>query len=114
MAIEKIMSVHHPYKFAAAFSLVPACRAKVTAEFYAPLIVFIAGDDDANDPAFCIKMGETKRKDGHPPLKVTVNLPFRHFHGWRMGYSHSAAQDTRRQIVGYLKGARWESGVEQK
>jgi len=94
MAIEKIMSVHHPYKFAAAFSLVPACRAKVTAEFYAPLIVFIAGDDDANDPAFCIKMGETKRKDGHPPLKVTVNLPFRHFHGWRMGYSHSAAQDT--------------------
>jgi dienelactone hydrolase len=124
MAIEKIMSVHHPYKFAAGFSLVPACRAKVTAEFYAPLAVFIAGDDDANDPAFCIKMGETKRKDGHPPLKVIVykgafhgymdNLPFRHFHGWRMGYSHSAAQDTRRQIVGYLKGDRWESGVEQK
>ncbi len=48
MAIEKIMSVHHPYKFAAGFSLVPACRAKVTAEFYAPLIVFIAGDDDAS------------------------------------------------------------------
>jgi hypothetical protein len=68
------------------------------------LIVFIAVDDDANDPAFCIKMGETKRKDGHPPLKVIVykgalhgymdNLPFRYVHGWRMGYSHSAAQDT--------------------
>ena len=42
------------------------------------------------------------------------NQPFRHFHGWRMGYSYSAAQDTHRQIVGYLKGDRWESGVEQK
>jgi dienelactone hydrolase len=124
MAIETIMSVHHPYKFVAGFSLVPACRAKVSAEFSAPLIVFIAGDDDANDPAFCIKMGETKRKDGHPPLKVIVyegashgymdNLPFRYFHGWRMGYSHSAAEDTRRQIVEHLKSDNWERGVEQK
>jgi len=42
------------------------------------------------------------------------NLPFRYFHGWRMGYSHSAAQDTRQQIVGHLKADTWESGVEQK
>ena len=69
-------------------------------------------------------MGETKRRDGHPPLKVIVykgafhgymdNLPFRYFDGWRMGYSRSAAQDTRQQIIGHLKGDAWESSVEQK
>jgi dipeptidyl aminopeptidase/acylaminoacyl peptidase len=32
MAVETIMSVHHPYKFVAGFSLVPACRAKVSAD----------------------------------------------------------------------------------
>jgi hypothetical protein len=50
--------------------------------------------------------------DGHPPLKVVVYQGA--FHGWRMGYSHSAAEDTQRQIAGHLKGDRWESGVEQK
>ncbi len=124
MALEPLMARNQPQKFAAGFSLVPACRDKVNVELAAPALVFIAGDDDANDPSFCIKMGETKRKDGHPPLKVIVysgafhgymdNVPFRYFMGWRMGYSHSAAQDTRRQILAYLKGESIQSGVDRK
>jgi len=40
------------------------------------------------------------------------NQPFRYFMGWRFGYSHSASEDTKRQIAAYLGGRHLEAGVE--
>ena len=122
--MEKSMARHHKHKFAAGFALVPNCATKKNDDFYAPMIAFIAGDDDANPASHCIEMGQKKRAADHPPLKVIVydgayhgymdNMPFRYFNGWRMGYSHSPTQDTKRQILAHLKGEPIQSGVERK
>lgn len=112
MALEDIMAVHHPNKFAGGFSLVPACAGKKTAKFYAPLVAFVAGNDDANAPSHCIEMAQMRRTNS-PPLSVTVyktalhgymdNLPSRTFHGWRMGYDPAAAADTKATVLESLR-----------
>src|SRR5262249_39415573 len=58
MALEEIIGRNHPHRFAGGFVLVPSCKDKKTARFYAPLAVFAAGHDDANDPKHCVEMAE--------------------------------------------------------
>jgi dienelactone hydrolase len=126
MAMETKTVAHHPFKFKAGFALVPGCGDKERETFYAPLIVLVAGQDDANNPSKCVALGNYKRADDHPLVKVIVyrdalhgfmeEVPNHRFHGWRMGYDEFAANNSldvvREVIKGTLKGHM--SGVEYR
>jgi dienelactone hydrolase len=125
MALENVMGMDHKNKFAGGISLVPSCKDKKSASFYAPLMVFVAGNDDANEPNHCVEMAWKDRND-KPPVHVTVykaalhgymdHVPLHRFHGWRLGYDALAAKDTREQVLEILRTGftDLQSGVEFK
>lgn len=124
MAMEDVMSKYHPFKFKAGFAMVPGCGGKITANFYAPLIIFSAGRDDANSPDKCKALAEHTRAANHPLVRAVIyrtalhgymdQVPIHQFHGWRMGYDAFAAEDSLRLMTEFMtNGAEdAQSGVE--
>ncbi|MEW6450053.1 MAG: prolyl oligopeptidase family serine peptidase [Pseudomonadota bacterium] len=113
MALEDVMAKHHANKFAMGFALVPACRGKITANFYAPLFIFSAGQDDANPAEKCVELAKHERQAGHSTVKTIIyraalhgymdRVPPHRFHGWRMGFNEPTAKDTLRTIASFLQ-----------
>jgi dienelactone hydrolase len=124
MAMEDVMAKYHPHKFKMGFAMVPGCGGKITANFYAPLVILAAGQDDANSPEKCKALAQHSRATGHPLVKTVVyrtalhgymdNVPTHIFHGWRMGYDAFAAEDSVRLMIEFMaKGPSiTQSGVE--
>jgi len=98
--------------FAGGVSLYGHCEARREANFYSPLLLLTAEQDDANPAVFCRQLADHKRAADHPEI-VFVSYagafhgfddgsPIRKFNGWRMGGNAAAAADARRQVRQFL------------
>jgi len=101
----------HRNKFAGAFLLQPSCLYMRTVEFYGPLRLFLAEQDDATNPKLCLDMVASRKRDALLEAKVFKGayhgfqdkVPFHKFNGWRMGYNATAATETIKAITSELK-----------
>lgn len=101
----------HRNKFAGAFLLQPSCLYMRTVEFYGPLRLFLAEQDDATSPKLCLDMVAGRKRQTLLEAKVFKGayhgfedkVPFHKFNGWRMGYNAAAATETIKTITSELK-----------
>lgn len=125
MAFQYVNSKFHPNKFAGGFALFPGCKGFLDSRFYAPLYVFIAGQDGSGDPRFCKELAQLTRDAGHPAVKGIVyqgashgfvdNTKLHKFHGYWIGHHALAAKDTLSTIDDIiLERVRPTSGLEIK
>jgi dienelactone hydrolase len=123
LALENVMGRNHAQKFKAGIAMVPSCRGKTDAKFYAPLIILAAERDDANPAGSCEALAQHERPS-EPPLMLIVYRSAFHgymdhvalhlFHGWRLGYNQKAAQDTLKVIERTIGGGAVESKIEYR
>jgi dienelactone hydrolase len=117
-ALNAVHDLYRPMRinlFAGAISLYPSCIARKNDNFYAKLLIFVAGLDDANPPQHCRDLRAKPRPSDHPELSVVEydgvyhgyddGSPFRRFNGWRLGGDPAAAADTQRRVKRFLTKA---------
>lgn len=101
----------HRNRFAGAFLLQPSCLYMRTVDFYGPLKLFLAEQDDATSPKLCLDMVAGRKRQTLLEAKVFKGayhgfedkVPFHKFNGWRMGYNAVAATETIKAITSELK-----------
>jgi dienelactone hydrolase len=113
----------HKYRFAAGFPIVPQCLYKDIhhGTFYNPMILFLAAEDDANNPKFCFEA--FKRKQDVPVQLVEyqgANHGFMMkaaphiFHGWHLSYSPNAERDMMQTVLSAIKTKKFVKGIESR
>jgi dienelactone hydrolase len=112
----------HKYRFAAGFPIAPSCVSVTLkyGDYYGPMVVFIADQDDANDPKQCREM---LKKNRSVPVQLIeyqganhgfpVNAPAHDFMGWHLSYNPAAEKDMMQTITSAIKAKKFiKSGVE--
>jgi dienelactone hydrolase len=130
VAMTKLES-DHTYKFAAGFPVVPPCVYPSIryADFYAPMVLFVGADDDANDPKQCIELSTGKRS---VPVQVVVYQNANHgfmedyrvrtvygwtdndakVHNWTLSYNPVANKNMMDSVIAAIKTKNFVKGIE--
>jgi dienelactone hydrolase len=113
----------HKYRFAAGFAVAPPCYSVTLkyGDYYAPMVVFIADQDDANEPKQCIEMMKKKRA---APVQLVeyqganhgfpVNAPAHDFMGWHLSYNPTAEKDMMQRVITAIKTKKFVKGIESR
>jgi dienelactone hydrolase len=114
----------HPHHFAAGFPIAPNCYSVITkyGDYYAPMIVFIGDQDNANPPTPCHEMMKKKRAT---PIQLIeyqganhgflLNQPSKiGDHGWALTYNPVAEKDMMATIIFAIKKKQFTQGIESR
>jgi dienelactone hydrolase len=113
----------HPRHFAGALAVAPNCISVTLkyGDYAGPMVIFIADQDDANDPKQCRKLMKKKRP---VPIQLIeyrganhgfpVNAPTHNFNGWHLSYNPVAEEDMMQTIISAIKAKKFVKGVESR
>jgi dienelactone hydrolase len=113
----------HPHHFAGAFAVAPNCISVTLhyGDYAGPVVIFIADQDDANDPKQCRELMKKKRP---VPIQLIeyqganhgfpVNAPAREFMGWKLSYNPVAEKDMMQTVLSTIKTKKFVKGVESR
>jgi dienelactone hydrolase len=111
----------HPHMFAGGFAVAPSCFSDTLkyGNYYRPLVVFVAEQDNANDPTFCVEMRKKKRlvpiqlvEYGGANHGFPLNAPAHDYNGWHLSYSAKAENDMMQTIISTIKAKKFSNSVE--
>jgi dienelactone hydrolase len=122
MAATGIMTDNHPHRFAALFAVSPGCEGMAKARIATPLVMFVGGKDDANDPSACVQLKDAPGLPAQIVLFKGVhhgfedNTPSYIDHGWHMEHKPKADNETIAMTLGLIKSNdfHFQRGVQNR
>jgi dienelactone hydrolase len=113
----------HPHHFAAAFAVAPSCTSVTLhyGDYTGPMIIFIADQDDANDPKQCRELMKKKRPVAIQLIEYQganhgfpVNAPAHDFNGWHLSYNPVAEKDMMQAVISAITTKKILKGVDAR
>jgi dienelactone hydrolase len=114
----------HPHHFAAGFPIAPNCYSVITkyGDYYAPMIVFVGDQDNANPPVPCHEMMKKKRSVAIQLIEYQganhgflLNQPSKvGDHGWNLTYNPAAEKDMMQTIISAIKTKKFVKGIDMR